>query len=360
MDNEKLIKNATIAGGVIGLLIDGIEQWSKLQNQEQEKFDYSQLLGNGLKGAGIGFGASIAFVGLHSIFTPEELDEEDFEEVKYLESVLVSYELDEIDQATIKKGFGIKNKIHQAFSGMLLGRPKYQGSIPQGTALSGISDLDIILKFKKTSFETLEDMYYSTLDYFKDQFNDKSLVEVRPQRRSIGLIFDISGEQVCIDIVPAKRTNFEKGGNEYNLYENASGWFGKPTRVKMNPYKQANFGTNSAAKANIISLMKVLKVSEGMPLKSVFIKELTKNAFKKYKGKIPKQMDKQLILTMEYIRDNIEYTRVTSPDNTNNILSDSLSRNEKRKVADSLDYIIRDVKEHPSHLKRYFPHRNDL
>ena len=360
MNNEKFIRNATIAGGVFGLLIDAIEQWSKLQNQEQEKFDYSQLLGNGLKGAGIGFGASIAVVGLHSIFAPEELDEEDFEEVKYLESVLTSYELDKIDQATMKKGFGIKNKIQQAFKGMLLGRPKYQGSIPQGTALSGISDLDIIVKFKKTSFGTLEDMYCDTLDYFKNQFYDKSLVEVRPQRRSIGLIFDILGEQVCIDVVPAKRTNFERGGNEYNLYENASGWFGKPSRVKMNPHKQASFGTNAAAKANVVSLMKVLKVSEGMPLKSVFLKELTKDAFKKHRGKIPKDVDKQLIFTMEYIRDNIEYKRVTSPDNSNNILSDSLTKNEKRKVADAFDYIIRDVKEHPSQLKKYFPHRDDL
>ena len=319
-----------------------------------------RLLSNGLTGAGIGLGGAIAFVGLHSIFASEEIDEEDFEEVTYLESVLTSYELDKIDQATIKKGFGIKNKVQQAFMGMLLGRPKYQGSIPQGTALSGISDLDIIVKFKKTSFETLEDMYYATLDYFKEQFHDKSLIEVRPQRKSIGLIFDISGEQVCIDIVPAKRTNFERGGNEYNLYENASGWFGKPSRVKMNPKKQANFGTNAAAKANIVSLMKVLKVSEDMPLKSVFIKELTKSAFNNRRGKIPKKMDKQLIFTMEFIRDNIEHRRVTSPDNTNNVLSDSLSRNEKRKVADSLDYIIRDVKKHPTNLKKYFPHRDDL
>lgn len=360
MNSEKFIRNATITGIVAGLLIDTIEQWSKLQNQEQEKFNYSQLLENGLKGGGIGLGASLVVVGLHSIFAPEELDEEDFEEVKYLESVLASYELDKIDQATMKKGFGIKNKIQQAFKGLLLGRPKYQGSIPQGTALSGISDLDIIVKFKKTSFGTLESMYHNTLDFFENHFYDDSLIEVRPQRRSIGLIFDILGEQVCIDVVPAKRTNFERGGNEYNLYENPSGWFGKPSRVKMNPHKQANFGSNAAAKANVVSLIKVLKVSEGMPLKSVFLKELTKEAFKKYRGKTPRAINKQLIFTMEYIRDNIEYKRVVSPDNSNNILSDSLTKNEKRKIADAFDYLIRDVKAHPSNMKKYFRLRDDL
>lgn len=360
MENGKLIRNATIAGGAIALLVDAIDQWSKLQKHEQEKFDYSQLLSNGLIGAGIGLGVSTVIIGLHSLFAPGELDEEDFEEVSYLQSVLASYELDKIDQETIKKGLGIKNTIHKKFSNLLLGRPKFQGSIPQGTALSGISDLDIFVKFKKTSFKTLEDMYYSMLTFFQNEFYDGSLIEVRSQRRSIGLIFDVLGEQVCIDIVPGRRTNFNRGGNEYNLYENPDGWFGKPSRVKINPYKQSSFGTNAAAKANIVGLLKVLKESEAMPLKSVFIKELTKEAFANYGGKIPDKIDKQLIYTMEYIRDNIEYKYITSPDNTNNVLSDSLTKNEKRKIAASLDYVIRDVTECPSKFKEYFPYRNDL
>jgi hypothetical protein len=63
---------------------------------------------------------------------------------------------------------------------------------------------------------------------------------------------------------------------------------------------------------------------------------------------------------MEYIRDKIEYKRIASPDNTNNVLSDLLTRNEKRKIADSLDYIVRDIKDYPTKFKEYFPHRDDL
>jgi hypothetical protein len=291
-NNSKFIRNATVAGGATALLIDAIDQWLRIQNLEQEKFNFSQWLSNGAIGAGIGFGASTIFIGLQSMFAPEELDEEDFEEVSYLEGVLASYELDIIDQKTIKKGLLIKNEIHRAFDGMLLGRPKFQGSIPQGTALSGISDLDIFVKFKKTSFKTLEDMYFSILHFFQNEFSDQSLIEVRAQRRSIGLIFDILDEQVCIDVVPGRRTNFERGGNEYTLYENASGWFGRPSRVKMNPYKQSHFGANAAAKANMVGLLKVLRESEGLSLKSVFLKELTKEAFESNKGGFPKQIDK--------------------------------------------------------------------
>ncbi|MCB9323514.1 MAG: hypothetical protein H6571_07205 [Lewinellaceae bacterium] len=360
MKSEKIIKDLTIASGVAGLIINGLEQWTKIQNGEQEKFDFVQFLGTGVKGAAIGFGVSVTIIGISSLFSPEELDEEDFDEIEYLEGVLASYKLDSVDQATMKKGFSIKNKIYNTFKGMLLGKPKFQGSIPQGTALSGISDLDILIKFKKNSFSSLEEMYLTTLNYFKENFQDSSLIEVRPQRRSIGLIFNILGEQVCIDVVPARRTNFKKGGNDYNLYENPSGLFGKPSRVKMNPHKQAYFGAQEKAKANVVSLLKVLKVKEEMPLKPVLIKELILAAFSSHNGRIPQEINKRVVLSLEYIRDNIEHKRVVSPDNSNNVLSDSLTRNEKRRVANTLDSIILDIKEFPSNLKYYFPQREDL
>lgn len=357
MESEKIIRDFTIAGGLVGLIINGIEQWAKIkdEDEEQDKFDFLQFFGTGAKGAAIGFGASATIVGIRYLFYLEELDEEDFEEIEHLENVLSSYKLDEIDQATLKKGFFIKNEIYSYFKEVLLGKPKFQGSMQQRTALSGISDLDILVRFKKTSFPTLEEMYCSVLEYFKENFQDSFLVEIRPQKKSIGLIYNILGEQVCIDIVPARRTNFERGNNEYNLYENPSGLFGKPSRVKMNPNKQANFGSHSAAKANIVRLLKVLKEKEGLPLKSVLIKELTKLAFDSHKRKFPERLDKQLLLALEYIRDNIEHKKVISCDNSNNILSDSLTKNQKRKVANAFNYIINDLEENPTNFKWYFP-----
>lgn len=358
--NEKLIWNATKLGGLVGLLINGLEQWSQINDDPTKRFSIKELIGSGIKGATIGSGVGLLAVGLGAIFEPNELDEEDFQEVEYLDSVLDSFQPDEIDQLTIKKGFSIKKRLAQFFGNDILGRPKFQGSMQQGTSLSGISDLDILVQFKRTSFKTLEQMYDTTLDYFENVFTDIGLIEIRPQKKSIGLIYDINGEQVCIDVVPARRINFDKGGHEYHLYDNPNGWFGKASRVKINPYKQADFGTDETAKANVTMLLKVLKVNEGYSLKSVMIKELTKKAFGSFQNEVPKKISDQVLETMKYIRDNIEYQKVVSPDNMNNVLSNLMTKNEKRKIANSLDYIISDIESNPKRFSNYFPRKEHL
>lgn len=58
----------------------------------------------------------------------------------------------------------------------------------------------------------------------------------------------------------------------------------------MNPHKQAYFGAQEKAKANVVSLLKVLKVKEEMPLKPVLIKELILAAFSSHNGRILKRL----------------------------------------------------------------------
>jgi hypothetical protein len=359
-NNTNTVANFALAGGAFGLFIDWFKQSTEIDRDPTQDFDFSRLFKTGLKGLVIGCGVGVVYSGIRSAFESENLDEEDFEEVEYLEDVLKSYLPDSIDKETIKKGLSIKKKIYDKFDNLILGRPKFQGSMSQGTALSGISDLDILVQFKKTSFQTLREMYFFTLDFFQNQFYDPELCEIREQRHSIGLLYEIDGEQVWIDVVPARRIDFNQGGNDYNLYENQMGLFGKPSRIKINPYKQAEFGSEEQAKTAIVTLIKVLKTSEDLPLKSVLIKELTKKAFDSIPSNKQLTNSENLLYSLIYIRDNIESKRIFSPDNSNNVLSEMLTKNEKRKVADSLDYIIEDITDDPRRMKKYFPHKEHL
>lgn len=360
MKNDKVIKETTLFFGIAGLAIDALDQWIGIQNSPKKEFNYKQSLRRGFKWAAFGFGASATLVTIDQFFNSTNLDGEDFDEKLYLKKVLKSYELDQVDRLTLKKGFEIKNKIFSAFEDKLVKKSHFHGSVPQGAALGGISDLDIFNPFKSSSYRTLEDMHFDMLDFFENDFHDDSLIEVRSQKRSIGLIFEILGEQICIDIVNGKRTNTNRHRKEYYLYENATGLFGKPSRVKIDPIKQANFGKNAKSKSRVVRLVKLLRENQNLPIKSIYIKELTRQAFDKYEKQIPRKIDSQLLIALEYIRDNIEYRRVFSPDNSNNILSNSLSRSEKRKIADNLDYIICDVNENRINLKKYFPHKDEF
>lgn len=353
--NEKVILVAAVIFAGLGLVLNGLKQRESISNDPDKKFDFDELLKTGLLwGIGGGIGSAIILF-LISLCEEKELDQEDFNEVTYLKNVLFSFKMNEVDEATISKGLEIRKALHNNFKDLLLGKPTYQGSIPQGTALSGISDLDIRVGFKKTSFPTLEEMYFTVLEYFENEFEDAQLIEVRQQKRSIGLIYNLLGTEVCIDVVPGRRTNFIRGGNEYNLFENAKSIFDKPSRIKMNPHKQADLGRNPYSVSKITALLKVLNEKEDLPMKSVLIKELTKSAFEKNRRRLPKRIDRQLLMVMGYIRDNIESKIVLAPDNRNIVLSNLLSNSQKRNVADHLKVIIQDIEKNPAKFKIYFP-----
>jgi len=353
--NKKVILTSAVIFAGLGLVLNGLKQRESMSNDPDKKFDFDELLKTGLLwGIRGGIGSAIILF-LISLCEEKELDQEDFNEVTYLKNVLFSFKMNEVDEATISKGLEIRKALHNNFKDLLLGKPTYQGSIPQGTALSGISDLDIRVGFKKTSFPTLEKMYFTVLEYFENDFEDAQLIEVRQQKRSIGLIYNLLGTEVCIDVVPGRRTNFIRGGNEYNLFENASGIFDKPSRIKMNPHKQADLGRNSYSVSKITALLKVLNKKEELPMKSVLIKELTKLAFERNRGRLPKRIDRQLLMAMGYIRDNIESKIVFAPDNKNIMLSNLLTNTQKRNIADHLDFIIQEIKTNPANFQIYFP-----
>lgn len=353
--NEKVILVASAIFAGLGLVLNGLKQRESMSNDPDKKFNFDEFLKAGfLWGIGGGIGSAILLF-LASLGEEKEIDQEDFNEVAYLSNVLASFKMDEVDKATMSKGFEVRKALHNNFKDILLGKPTYQGSIPQGSALSGISDLDIRVGFKKTSFLTLEEMYFTVLEYFENEFDDTQLVEVRQQKRSIGLIFNLLGTEVCIDVVPGRRTNFIKGGNEYNLFENANGIFDKPSRIKMNPHKQANLGRNAYSVSKITALLKVLNEKEELSMKSVLIKELTKSAFESNRGRLPKRMDRQLLMAMYYIRDNIQNKIIFAPDNKNIILSNSLTDTQKRNIADHLDQTIQSIETNPAEFQKHFP-----
>lgn len=291
----------------------------------------------------------IKFLGY--IFTGEKIWNE-ADEINYLESVLESYEPDDVDYKVLEKGKRIKEALSKEFRFSILGNVRYQGSVDRGTSLSGLSDLDILIQFKKTSFYKTRDMYNAMYKFLKCNFNDSDLIEVRKQRVSIGLIYKIN--EKTIDVVPALRTDFIKGKNEYNLHVNA-----KSSRyeeeVKINPHLQRDFGDYSFEKIKVITLVKLLKSTQKLPLKSILIKELTIRAFQDLK--MPKKLNLSLISVLAYIRDNILSIKINSPDNKNVSLTERLSNSEKKHIKYTLDDVLYNLKNDKNYLLDYFPEK---
>jgi len=182
----------------------------------------------------------------------------------------------------------------------------------------------------------------------------------RLQPKSIGLFFKINGEEKRIDVVLARKSNNDPDKNDYNILVRKKGWFSDDTYTKMNLNQQSNLGKNAYAKADVIKWIKLYKDQMGLPIKPVIIRELTKNAFNENAWNLPVTPDEQLVMTLEYIKDNIETKRIIAPDNTNNILSDLLSQNEKRQIAKKIDNLLSEIEDNPTILKKYIPINEDV
>ena len=354
--DKETIETGALIGGILGMIINTTEQNKEKQHNPDKSFDFQSLVVAGAIGAIIGI-ASLSLIKFFStVFRTRREIINDADEISYLGSVLKSYQPDEIDSLVLLKGKKVRNAVNQRFNSDLLGRASYQGSVEQGTALSGLSDLDILVKFKKTSFYSEREMFNTIHDFFKYEFKDVDLVKVREQKVSIGLTFDIDGYEETIDIVPALRTDFVRGKNDYNLFKNpklASGG----RKVKMNPHKQKEFGDYEEHKKNVIGLIKVLKAKEELPLKSFLIKELTKKAFDKSHN-IPKGLNDKLIMTLKFIRDNIKTIVLKSPDNPKVLLSNTITDQEKEKIYEALDEILDLIQEDKDYVLEYFPEKS--
>lgn len=352
---NNIVEVVAIVGGVLGLLINAYKQKQLINENPELKFDYKSLVLSGILGTFIG-GASASLIKFFtSVYNSREELLNSKDEISYLVTVLGSYEPDDIDKVIFKKGERIKSEIRKKFYDDLLGRPKYQGSVAQGTSLSGISDLDILVQYKKTSYSNARKMYEDLFKYLDNEFEDYDLVQVRRQKVSIGLIYKIKGYKECIDVVPVLRTDFIKGKNEYNLFTNPD-FIDEPKKIKMNPYKQLDFGSHEKEKKEVVSLIKLMKENQNLPLKSILVKELTKKAFSK--RNIPNTINEQLLMTLRFIKNNIRTIKVTSPDDPNSILSDLITSEEKDLIYNIINDIVNGIDDNNDNLQDYFPIRN--
>jgi hypothetical protein len=352
--NKDITVVSAVIGGMTGLFINRYLQNKNKEIDPSVEFDTGSFLKAGLIGVIIGAVSPHLIKFFLSVFSSREEIVDDADAIWYLNSAVGSYKPDEIDQEVYIKGRKIRNAINKRFQHDLLGKARYQGSVDQGTAISGVSDLAILITFKKTSFSKDSDMKKAVFDFFKYEFKDPDLLKVRQQRVSIGLVFDIDGYKEIIDVVPALRTDFIKGKNEYALHENPK-FSMNLEAILMNPKVQEDFGDDQEDKKKVIRLLKVFKDDNELPIKSVLIKEFTKKAFDK--NRIPKSFTEKLLMTLEFIRDNIRTMIIKSPDNPNIILSDALNKRQKEKIATFLKAVLEDLHENIDSLQEYFPER---
>lgn len=238
--------------------------------------------------------------------------------------------------------------------------PFNSGSFGKHTAINIKFDLDIVVPFKRDSFETIEKMYNDVFDFLYIKYHKTGKATVRKQKVSIGVLFNIdeNGAVINIDVVPgrelAKETYLDV--RDLNIYFNNNAWGGaKGTYTKTNIQAQIDHINAKETERKIIRLFKVWKNTNNEKYKSFLLELLTIKAFDK--TTISGNLWEKLKGVMAYIKDNItkEDFTLKDPGNSNNDVIKSLESWERQNLSDRMRTIIDRIEDNSENIKYYFP-----
>lgn len=228
----------------------------------------------------------------------------------------------------------------------------HSGSYAKHTAINVKFDMDLCVHFKKERFKTLKEMYDSVFDFLNNKYkkDDIDLIKVRRQKVSCGLTFRVDAEDILFDVTAGREYNDDKEDNDINLYMNTDDANSKKTNIK----KHIEHIEGKSKERECIKLLKVWKFHH-FHIKSFLIELLTIKAFDKQNIDNYSEKWDRLRKVIEFIRDNIETIELEDPANSNNIVTDSLSKEDKTNLKNELKEMLEKIDKDESKIKYYFP-----
>lgn len=189
---------------------------------------------------------------------------------------------------------------------------KLSGSKAKGTAITLASDLDLFVSLSNYASNTLKDIFKSLANDLRKYYSN-----VREQNVSIR----VTVNNYEIDVVPGKKQ--DSYSSNHSLYLNK-----RDSWTKTNIDEHIRIVKNSSRIDEII-LTKVWREQHELTFPSIYIESIVIEALKYQNNN---QLETNFLTVLKYLRDNIETATVIDPANSNNIISDDLSKSEKNEI----------------------------
>ncbi|MER0438243.1 hypothetical protein [Emticicia sp. W12TSBA100-4] len=284
----------------------------------------------------------------------------EFSKTKHLEDVVYSHKMTHIQSImdkALKKRDEIKDALKDKYGNKRPTRAINSGSYAKHTAINIKFDIDISQPFKHDSFTTLQEMADDVFNYFNTEYKEKDnqLTQVRKQTKSTGLTFDLEGDIICMDVVSGRELTQDDyvETNRLKLYvreENEQ----DATSTLTNIQNHTEHINGKSKERPVIRLLKVWKHNKGKKyIKSFFLELIVIRAFKN-ETTIPVDLWERLKKAMEFIRDNVETIKLEDPGNSNNIVSNDLTEQEKKNLSNDMKTMLERIEERSENIKIYF------
>ena len=234
---------------------------------------------------------------------------------QYVNSIVQKHRLPEmLDSYTSTCVVLPLKQIISSWAGTCLCETKLSGSRAKGTAIDLSTDLDLFISLSSTNQNSLKEIYESLYKRIVEEG-----ITARKQNVSIGVTYQ--GKKV--DLVPAKRQS--QYGNDHSLYRcKADSW----TKTNID----AHIGmVRQSRRITEITALKIWRENHNLEFPSIYLECFVIDALY---GKSLSSPAENVIYLLKDIKDNIQTRRIVDPANSNNILSDEITQEEKRSIRD--------------------------
>lgn len=221
--------------------------------------------------------------------------------------VLTKYQVDSYLKNSALSAF---SPVIKQWAGPQLLSFDFSGSTAKGTEVSCSSDVDFFISLCSSTSQTLGQIY----DSLYNKLRGYSDITVRKQNVSIGVTWQ--GHK--IDITPGKKQSGNT--NDHSLYKNST-----DTWTQTNIQRHINI-VQSSQRVFEIKLFKIWRENHQLEWPSIFLELFVIDALK---GCPIQDFAGNCVKVLNEIYLNIESKYIIDPSNTNNIISNDLSRDQK-------------------------------
>jgi len=232
---------------------------------------------------------------------------------EYVFQVLEKYEDSDDEVLEVQNLANSVSNTLSSWAGDALSNISFSGAFAKGTTVKGSSDIDLFISLKSSTSNTLKEIYESLFNFASEKGWNP-----RPQNVSVRIVQG----KYKIDLVPAK-----KQGNLHNWHS--------LYKSKTQNWTQTNVATHisSVINSNRINEIKTIKIwrnLNNLNFPSFYLELTVINALY---GKRGTNLADNVLYALRYIGDYFANSRIIDPANTNNIISNDFSFEEKTYIA---------------------------
>jgi len=192
----------------------------------------------------------------------------------------------------------------------------FSGSSAKGTPVKGTTDVDLFISLKSDTLDS------HTLKEVFDKLHVHFVANGYPAARKQNVSIHITHNGLDVDLVPA--VHYGNASGDHWLYVNKS----NKERIQTNIDKHISL-VSSSGRIKEIKLAKIWRQNHGFDFPSFYLELAVIEALKYARA----DLAANFMGVLGYFANGFSTSRFVDPANTNNIISDTLTLNEKKAIS---------------------------